>query len=146
MPRYRAVGNGFLPAPSMWQSYLAVMAGGALGSAARMGISFAVTARWGESFPVGTLAVNAAGCLAIGVFAGLTGPDSPLAAPPLLRQFVTIGVLGGFTTFSSFSMQTLELATRGEWFLAGLYVVLSVVLCLLLTWSGIMLALSLMPR
>jgi CrcB protein len=124
----------------MWQSYLAVMAGGAIGSAARLGLSLAVAARWGESFPAGTLAVNAAGCLAIGIFTGLTGPDSPFAVPPLVRQFVSIGVLGGFTTFSSFSLQTLNLAGDGEWFLAGLYVVLSVVLCLALTWAGFMLA------
>lgn len=130
----------------MWQSYLAVMAGGALGSAARLGMSLALAARFGETFPVGTLAVNAAGCLAIGAFTGLTGPDSPLAVSPLVRQFVSIGLLGGFTTFSSFSLQTFHLMADGEWFFAGLYVVLSVVVCLVLTWAGIMLAGVILPR
>ena len=146
MPRYGAGGNGFLPFAAMWQSYLAVMAGGALGSAARFGLSLAVAARWGETFPWGTLAVNAAGCLVIGVFAGFTGPDSPFAAPPLVRQFVSIGVLGGFTTFSSFSLQTLNLMAEGEWWAAGGYVVLSVVVCLALTWAGMMLAAVFLPR
>jgi CrcB protein len=132
--------------PPTLATYLAVMAGGALGSAARLWMSGALAARWGETFPVGTLAVNVAGCLLIGLFTGATGPDSPLMVPPLARQFASIGVLGGFTTFSSFGLQTVNLAADGEWLYAFLYVILSVALCLASAWIGIALATSLTQR
>lgn len=130
----------------MMVSYLAVMAGGAVGSAARLWLSGSLAARFGETFPVGTLVVNVVGCLLIGIFTGLTRPEGPLLAPPLLRQFVSIGVLGGFTTFSSFSLQTLNLINEGEWLYAGAYTVLSVFLCLAGVWVGMMLATVLSPR
>lgn len=120
----------------MWMSYLVVMAGGALGSAARMWVSLFCAARYGETFPVGTLLVNALGCLVIGAFSALTGPDGVLWAPPLVRQFVMIGVLGGFTTFSSFGLQTINLMGDGEWLYAALNVVLSVAVCLAFVWLG----------
>jgi CrcB protein len=123
----------------MWMSYFVVMAGGALGSAARMWLSLFCAVRFGESFPVGTLAVNALGCFAIGVFSALTGPDGIVLASPLTRQFVMIGVLGGFTTFSSFGLQTINLMGDGEWLYAALNVVLSVVVCLAFVWLGIIL-------
>lgn len=130
----------------MTASYLAVMAGGAIGSAARLWLSGSLAARFGETFPVGTLVVNVAGCLLIGIFTGLTRPDGPLLAPPLLRQFVSIGVLGGFTTFSSFSLQTMNLLGDGEWFYATVYTALSVFLCLACVWAGMMLATALTPN
>jgi len=130
----------------MWPSYFAVMAGGALGSAARLWMSGTMAARFGETFPVGTLAVNALGCLVIGAFTAFTGPDGPLLVPPLMRQFVSIGVLGGFTTFSSFGLQTITLISDGEWFYAALYVFLSVAVCLAFVWIGIILASSLTPK
>jgi CrcB protein len=111
----------------MFMSYLVVMAGGALGSAARMWMSLFCAVRFGETFPVGTLAVNALGCLVIGAFS------------PLIRQFVMIGVLGGFTTFSSFGLQTISLMGDGEWLYAALNVVLSVAVCLAFVWLGIIL-------
>ncbi len=123
---------------AMWNTYLAVMAGGALGAGARMWMSLSLAERFGETFPVGTLAVNALGCLIIGGFTALTGTDGPFLVPPLVRQFVTIGVLGGFTTFSSFGLQTITLLADGEWLYAVLYVFLSLAICLLFVWVGLM--------
>lgn len=123
----------------MFMSYLVVMAGGALGSAARMWMSLFCAVRFGETFPVGTFAVNALGCLVIGAFSALTGPDGVIMASPLVRQFVMIGILGGFTTFSSFGLQTISLMSDGEWLYAALNVVLSVVVCLAFVWLGIIL-------
>jgi fluoride exporter len=127
----------------MLLSYIAVMAGGAVGSAARFWLSGSMAARFGETFPFGTLAVNVLGCLLIGLFTGLTRPDGPLLAPPLLRQFVSIGILGGFTTFSAFSLQTLQLLNNGEWLQASVYTVLSVVVCLACVGAGMMLGTAL---
>ena len=127
----------------MLNSYLVVMAGGALGSAARMWLSLWCAMRFGEVFPVGTLVVNAIGCLVIGGFSALTGPDGVIMTSPLLRQFVMIGVLGGFTTFSSFGLQTINLMNDGEWLYAGLNVLLSVAVCLAFVWLGIILVSSL---
>jgi len=124
----------------MAKVWLAVMAGGALGSGARLWLSGWLAGRYGESFPVGTLAVNVSGCLLIGLFVGLTGPDGTLLVSPLTRQFVAIGILGGFTTFSSFSLQTLNLLSGGQWLHAALNVILSVILCLAAVWLGLMLA------
>jgi len=130
----------------MFLSYLVVMVGGALGSAARMWLSLFLAVHYGETFPVGTLAVNALGCFVIGLFSALTGPDGMVLTSPLVRQFVMIGVLGGFTTFSSFGLQTITLMTDGEWLYAALYVVLSLVVCLAFVWLGIILATALTPK
>jgi CrcB protein len=121
-------------------SYLVVMAGGALGSAARMWVSLWCAVRFGESFPVGTLVVNAVGCFVIGAISALTGPDGVVLTSPLVRQFMMLGVLGGFTTFSSFGLQTVQLMIEGEWLYAALNVVASVMVCLAFVWFGIMLA------
>jgi len=131
---------------TLWPTYLAVMAGGALGSGARLWMSVAVAARFGETFPLGTLAVNALGCLLIGIFTALTAVDGPLLVSPLVRQFVSIGVLGGFTTFSSFGLQTINLLSEGEWFYASLYVVLSLVVCLAFVWIGAMMGSAFVSR
>src|SRR5579862_4902408 len=97
----------------LYQTYLAVMFGGALGTGARMWLSSFLASRYGETFPVGTLVVNVIGCFIIGIFAEMTGPEGPVLASPVMRQFVMIGILGGFTTFSSFSLQTLNLLNDG---------------------------------
>lgn len=131
---------------ALWNSYLAVMAGGALGAAARMWMSMTLASRYGETFPVGTLAVNALGCLLIGIFTAATGPDGPFLVPPVVRQFVAIGVLGGFTTFSSFSLQTISLVSDGEWLYAGLYVFLSLAICLLFVWAGLLVGAALTAK
>ena len=89
--------------------------GSAVGGVLRYWCS-GLVARWfGETFPWGTLIVNVAGSLLIGLFATLSAPDGRLLIGSVARQFVMLGLLGGFTTFSSFSLQTLTLAQNGEW-------------------------------
>jgi len=117
--------------------YLWIMAGGALGTAARFLVSGWIANRFGESFPWGTVVVNVSGCFLIGFFAALTDPaEGRVAAGPTARQFFAYGICGGYTTFSSFSLQTLNLAQDGEWLQAGGNVAGSVVACLLATWLG----------
>jgi protein CrcB len=79
--------------------YAAVMIGGAIGSALRFAMSTWIAEASHSTFPWGTLAVNILGSLVIGLFTGLTGPDGPLLVSPVGRAFVTIGIIGGFTTF-----------------------------------------------
>lgn len=122
------------------KTYLAVMLGGAVGTALRLGLSNWFASHYGETFPWGTLVVNITGCFFIGLFAALTGPDGIFLASPLTRQAVLIGVLGGYTTFSSFSLQTLNLLEGGEWLRAGWNILLSVIFCLVAVWLGQLLA------
>lgn len=122
---------------SSWQNYAAVMVGGAVGAAARMALSGGVANYFGATFPWGTLIVNVTGCFLIGFFAAISGPDSPVLISPLVRQTVMIGILGGYTTFSSFSLQTLELAANGEWLAALGNLAGTVVACLLATTAGL---------
>lgn len=111
--------------PTLW-----VALGSALGGVGRYGMGLAV-ARWlGDSFPWGTLLINILGSFVIGFFGALTLPQGVMPAPANLRLFVMVGICGGFTTFSSFSLQTLYLARDGGWFPAAANVVLSVLLCL----------------
>jgi CrcB protein len=117
-------------------SYLWVSIGGAIGSAARFWISGVIAERYGQTFPYGTLAVNVTGSLIIGIFAALTDPEGRWLVSPSFRQFFMIGVCGGYTTFSSFSLQTLSLAQDGEWFRAAANAVASFALCLLAVWLG----------
>ena len=124
-------------------TYVWIAIGGALGSVARYGCS-SLAARWiGETFPWGTLIVNVAGSFVIGLFATLTGPDGRVLASPDARQFVMVGLCGGYTTFSSFSLQTLNLVRDGDFVQAGLNVVLSVVVCLAAVWLGYLAAAAL---
>ncbi len=118
------------------QTYLWVMLGSALGGGARYWCSGIVARMFGETFPWGTLLINVTGSLVIGFFNTITGPDGRLLVATTARQFVMIGICGGYTTFSSFSLQTLNLARDGEWLRAGGNVVLSVVFCLLAVWIG----------
>ena len=122
--------------------YLLIAAGGALGSVARFWVSGFVAQRAGEFFPVGTLVVNISGSFVIGFFATLTDPEGRFLVHPGVRQFVMLGICGGYTTFSSFSLQTLNLARDGEWFAAGANAVLSLVACLVAVWLGHLLALT----
>ena len=122
--------------------YLWVALGSALGGAARFFCTGVAARLFGETFPWGTLLVNVLSSFIIGFFATLTGPDGRMFAGTTTRQFVMTGILGGFTTFSSFSLQTLNLANDGEWLQVGGNVVGSVVLCLVAVWLGHMLALS----
>jgi CrcB protein len=123
--------------------YLWVMLGSALGGGARYWLSGVIANRIGETFPWGTILVNVSGSLVIGFFATLTGPDGRLLVGTEARQFVMIGLCGGYTTFSSFSLQTLNLVRDGEWGAVGANIGLSVALCLLAVWLGHMAAASL---
>jgi CrcB protein len=123
--------------------YFWIALGSALGGMARYFCS-GVAARWfGETFPWGTLIVNVAGSFIIGFFATLTGPDGRVFIGSTARQLVMVGICGGYTTFSSFSLQTLNLMQDGEWAYAGANVTASVLLCLVAVWAGHMLAVSL---
>jgi len=117
-------------------TYLWIGLGSALGGMARYWCSGFVADRIGETFPWGTLLVNVVGSFIIGFFATLTAPDGRLLVGSTARQFIMVGVLGGYTTFSSFSLQTLNLMRDGEWLYAGWNILLSVFLCLVATWVG----------
>ncbi len=118
------------------ESYFWVAIGAALGGVARFWLSGVVANLAGEAFPFGTLLINVLGSFVIGFFGTITGPDGRYLVGTLSRQFVMIGICGGFTTFSSFSLQTLNLVNDGGWLLAGLNIGGSVALCLLAVWIG----------
>lgn len=124
-------------------SYVWVALGSAVGGIARYGCSGFAVRLAGETFPWGTLFVNVAGSLAIGVLAALVPPDGRLLFVPDARALLMIGVCGGFTTFSSFSLETLNLARNGAWAAAGSYVIASFVLCLAAVCVGYFLTASL---
>src|SRR5262245_10362430 len=118
-------------------AYFWIGLGGALGSVARFWLSGVVARQFGETLPWGTVLVNVSGSFAIGLFATLTGPDGRWFVPSWFRQqFFMLGVCGGYTTFSSFSLQTLNLIFDGEWFFALGNVLLSVICCLAAVWLG----------
>lgn len=117
-------------------SYLWVALGGALGSGGR----FYLALRLNGALPWGTLAVNVTGAFLIGFFGVLTGADGRWIAPVGARQFFMIGLCGGFTTFSSFSLETLFLANEGQWLWAAANAVGSVVSCLAAVWLGCLFA------
>ncbi|HSB58894.1 MAG TPA: fluoride efflux transporter CrcB [Methyloceanibacter sp.] len=123
-------------------AYIWIAIGSALGGMARYWCSGVAARLIGETFPWGTMLVNVLGSFIIGFFATLTGPDGRIFADTLTRQFVMIGILGGYTTFSSFSLQTLSLVQDGEWLLASANIALSVIACLLAVWAGYALAAS----
>ena len=105
-----------------------------------------IAERGGEFFPLGTLVVNITGSFVVGFFAAFTGSEGPVLVSPRFRQFFMIGVCGGYTTFSSFSLQTLDLALDGDWMKASLNMVLSFACCLAAVWLGRVLALTLLPK
>lgn len=123
---------------SLWREALWVGAGGFLGSVARYLVSALVT-RWNaSSFPLGTLTVNAIGCLAIGLAAGWL--QTRWTPPSELRAFLLMGVLGGFTTFSAFGHEAASLARDGNPGGAFLHVSLHLVVGLGLAAAGFWLA------
>ena len=117
-------------------TYAWIALGSALGGVARYGASSLIAASFGQTFPWGTLLVNISGSFVIGFFATLTGPDGRVLVASDIRQFVMIGVCGGYTTFSSFSLQTLNLVQEGDMLRAGANIGGSVVLCLVAVWLG----------
>lgn len=117
-------------------TYFWVGLGGALGTILRFWISGLVAQSSGESFPYGTLAVNVSGSFVIGLFAALAGAEGRWLVSLTVRQFVMIGICGGYTTFSSFSLQTLSLMQNGEWLRAFTNTLSSFVFCLAVVWLG----------
>lgn len=117
-------------------TYAFVAVGGALGSALRYGMNIWITAVLGEALPWGTILINIAGSFVIGLSAALFASGPGASIPVDFRQFVLAGVCGGFTTFSSFSLQTFTLLDSGEPGRALLNVALSVTLCLLAVAAG----------
>jgi CrcB protein len=111
-------------------TYLWVGLGSALGGMARYWMTIATIRVTGPEFPWGTIAINVLGSFVIAFFGTLTGIDGRFNLPAEARIFVMVGLCGGYTTFSAFSLQTLDLARDGRWALAAANIVLSVVFCL----------------
>jgi fluoride exporter len=119
--------------PTTW---FAVAVGGALGSLGRYWLAAIMTALTGPRFPWGTLLINVLGSFLIGLVAGLTLTSGRVTMHPDVRIFLMVGVCGGFTTFSAFSLQTLELLQGGSAWPAAGYVLGSVAICLVAVWGG----------
>jgi len=113
---------------------LMIAAGGAVGAVARFGMAHMVQRWTGPEFPFGILSVNVLGCLGIGVLAAHFAGPEPWSEP--WRLALMIGLLGGFTTFSAFSLESIEMAQAGRWLQAGMYILLTNALCLFATWAG----------
>lgn len=119
------------------QAYLLVGAGGALGAMGRYGFASLIGRLWPMGFPLATLLINVIGSAAMGLFVGLMARFVP-AWQNEARLFFAVGILGGFTTFSAFSLDAIVLIERGDWLPAGAYVLLSVVLCLFGLYLGLL--------
>jgi len=120
------------------QQLLAIAGGGALGAVLRFGMSSNIYRVFGRDFPYGTLAVNVMGSFLMGLFFILIVERGLLSAE--WRGVIIIGFLGAFTTFSTFSIETLTLLESGELSRAALNILLSVILCLVATWLGLVMA------
>jgi CrcB protein len=114
--------------------WLMVLLGGAAGSGLRYGMALAIPPQATNGLPIATLMVNLLGCFFIGLLASVLGPES--SYPSHIRLGVLVGLLGGFTTFSSFGLETLRLISSGHWGTAALYVGLSNLAGLLAVWMG----------
>ena len=119
-------------------AYLWVALGGAIGSVARFGIGGIVSDKFGQSFPWGTLVVNVSGSFLIGLFGALAAPEGRLNPQSRIfaAQFLMYGICGGYTTFSSFSWQTLQSLQDRQWLYAGGNILMSVVFCMAAVWLG----------
>ena len=117
-------------------TYLWIALGGALGSVARFWMSGVIAVRFDSKFPWGTIFVNITGSFLIGIFAAWSETGGRLAEATTLRQFLVVGICGGYTTFSAFSVQTLDLMRSGHWFAATGNVLGSVLACLVAVWLG----------
>lgn len=112
--------------------------GGFLGSVTRYVISISIQSRIEHGFPFGTLTVNIIGCFVIGILIGVSLSKS-ITISDNIKLFISTGFLGGFTTFSAFSAETLALIDKGDFSIAFIYAAVSVILGLLATWIGIIL-------
>lgn len=121
-----------------WMKWAAVVVGGGAGSLCRYIVSLWASARFGAAMPYGTMFVNISGCFIIGLF--MTLATERLIVSPYWRLLVSVGFLGGLTTFSSFSYETWRLLLDGEILRAVGNVALNMILGLLATWLGIVLA------
>jgi len=122
------------------KSYMWVGIGSAFGGIARFWVSDIVAERVGQRFPWGTIVINISGSLVIGILYALTLPEGRLNTSRIfVTQLLMVGVCGGYTTFSSFSLQTLTLARDGQWLWAGGNVLISVAACLIAVWLGFLL-------
>ena len=119
-------------------NYLIVFLGAGVGGAGRHGVNVLAARLFGNGFPLGTLAVNILGCMAMGLLAGTFAFRGHL--PQEARLFLTTGILGGFTTFSAFALDTALLWERGNLAAAFVYVLSSVVLSLAAVAAGLFLA------
>jgi fluoride exporter len=129
--------------PTRWQtfwdttgSYISVAMGSVVGGVARYLVSVLFVSQLSDSFPWSTLFVNVTGSFIIGFYSALTGPDGRLMATPRQRQFVMVGICGGYTTFSAFSLETLRLVQSGNMHAASLNLGISVVSWLTAVWIG----------
>ena len=128
---------------SWWQtfwdktgSYISVALGSIVGAVARFLVSVLSVSQFGDGFPWGTLFVNVTGSFAIGFYAALTGPDGRLFVSPRQRQFVMVGICGGYTTFSSFSLETLRFVQSGNAQTALVYLLVSAITWIASVWLG----------
>ncbi len=120
----------------MLKYYLLVFTGGGIGASARYWLSEVVYRFLSADFPYGNIVVNITGCFAIGLL--MTLMEERFLSDPGLRIFLTIGILGGFTTFSSFSYETIALLRNTEILLASVNILASVFGCLAATFFGIL--------
>ncbi len=117
-------------------AWVAVAVGGAIGSVGRFWLTIVMTALTGPRFPWGTLLINVLGSFVIGLVGGFTLTPDRVGMHPDIRIFLMTGVCGGFTTFSAFSLQTVELLQSGDMVPALGYAIGSVLLCVLATFGG----------
>jgi CrcB protein len=115
--------------------FLIVCLGGAIGTGARYLLATWVTNAFGADFPRGTILINMTGSFLIAVVMELAAATGALSVE--LRLFLATGIMGGYTTYSSFNYETLKLASQSNWFLAGLNVAMTVVGCLVTGWLGV---------
>ena len=129
-----------------FSNMLAVAFGAAAGGVLRYWVAMWFGMHAGEGFPWGTLFINVTGSAFIGFFATLSGPDGRLLVAPQARLMVMTGVCGGYTTFSTFSLETLRLLEDRQWGAAAMNATASVLLCLIGVWLGHTLAGALNQR